>query len=58
MGKNLVRTYDTSSDAQKVYTLLAAHATISTRADIESQHILTYITTARFGVGDSGWKGT
>jgi hypothetical protein len=58
MGKNLVRTYETNSDAQKVYTLLAAHATTSTRADIESQHILTYITTARFGVGDSGWKGT
>ena len=58
MGKNLVRTYELDYDAQKVYSLLAAHATTSTRADIESQHILTYITTARFGVGDSGWKGT
>jgi hypothetical protein len=58
MGKNLVRTYESNSDAQQVYAELAAHATTSTRADIESQHILTYLTTARFGSGDSGWKGT
>jgi hypothetical protein len=53
MGKNLVRTYESNSDAQQVYAELEAHATTSTRADIDSQHILTYLTMARFASGDS-----
>ena len=44
MGKNLVRTHESLLDAQSIYTLLAAHATTSTRADIESQRILLYVT--------------
>jgi hypothetical protein len=58
MGKNLVRTHESLLDAQSIYTLLAAHATTSTRADIESQRILSYVTSTRFGTGDSGWRGT
>jgi hypothetical protein len=58
MGKNLVRSHEAGSDAQAIYTLLAEHATMSTRADIESQRILSYITSTRFKTADSGWRGT
>ena len=58
MGKHLVRAHESTSDAQKIFTLLHEYALKSTRADIESSQTLEYITSTRVGKSDSGWRGT
>ena len=55
-GKDIVRQYEDTFDAQMVYQKLAEHHLRSTKAMIESSTILSYITSARLGNGE--WNGT
>ena len=55
-GKAIVREYEDTFDAQKVYQKLTEHHLRSTKALIESSSILSYITSARLGSGE--WNGT
>lgn len=55
-GKALVRTYQTSFDAQKIYTELSEYAMKSTKAMMEAASLLSYITTTN--LADGKWRGT
>lgn len=55
-GKSIVRAYEKTYDAQKVFKMLADHHLKSTKAMIDSSAILSYITSSRLGNGQ--WKGT
>lgn len=55
-GKAIVRRYEESGNAQKVYAELVEHHLRSTKAMIESSTILSYITSVRLGNGE--WQGT
>ena len=55
MGKALVRKYEYTFDAQKIWQEFVADARNSTKAQIASSDILSYITSAKY---DNTWKGT
>jgi len=55
-GKALVRSNETTSNAQKIFTELCQDALRSTHASINSSRLLSYITSMR--IGDSLWNGT
>ena len=55
-GKEIVRKYETTYDAQKVYKELYDHHHASTLARMTSSNLLAYITTAK--IGDGSWNGT
>ncbi len=55
-GKAIVRKYESTYDAQAVYSELKRHHLQSTKAKMESSSILAYITTAK--LGDGTWNGT
>jgi len=55
-GKALVRSNETTSNAQKIFTELCQDALRSTHASIDSSRILSYITSMR--IGDGLWNGT
>jgi len=55
-GRALVRDYEETYDAQAAYAALKRHHLQSTRAQMDSSIILSYITTARFG--DGTWRST
>jgi len=54
--KALVRSNETTSNAQKIFAELCQDALRSTHASIDSSRILSYITSVR--IGDSLWNGT
>ena len=55
-GKAIVREHESDFDAQAVYRKLLDYHLKSTKAQIESATILSYITSVRLGSGE--WKGT
>ena len=55
-GKSIVRSYESTYDAQKAYAALMAHHLKSTKASLNSIKILEYITSAK--IGDGSWHGT
>ena len=55
-GRALVRHYEDGFDAQSIFKDLKAYQEDSTKANIDSSDLLTYITTAK--LGDGSWKGT
>ena len=55
-GKALVRSNETTSNAQKIFTKLCQDALQSTHASIDSSRLLSYITSIR--IGDGLWNGT
>ena len=55
-GKSIIRSYESTYDAQKAYADLTAHHLKSTKAALGSTKILEYITSAK--VGDGSWHGT
>ena len=55
-GKSIIRSYESTYDAQKAYADLKAHHLKSTKASLSSTKILEYITSAK--VGDGSWHGT
>ncbi len=55
-GKTLVRSNETTSNAQKIFTELCQDALQSTHASIDSSRLLSYTTSVR--IGDSLWNGT
>ena len=55
-GKASVCKYQTTFDAQKVYSAVKTFAEQSTKASIESSTLLAYITSVC--IGDGSWKGT
>jgi len=55
-GKAFVREHETDFDAQAVYHKLTEHHLRSTKAQIDSSAILSYITSVRLGSGE--WKGS
>ena len=55
-GKAIVREFETTFYAQKVYKRLTEHHLKSTKARIESSTILSYVTSVRLGNGE--WNGT
>ncbi len=56
VGKSIVRQHEVDKDAQKVYQEIKRHYLDSTKAQISSADILSYITSIRLGTGL--WKGT
>lgn len=50
-GRAIVRQYEATYDAQKVYAELVQHHLQSTKAQMDAAEIMGYITTARFGSG-------
>ena len=55
-GKSLVRTYERTYDAQTIYKELKAHATASTQANIDTDELLSYLTSTK--LNKSHWRGT
>ncbi|HEY9711418.1 MAG TPA: hypothetical protein V6D48_24640 [Oculatellaceae cyanobacterium] len=55
-GKALVRHYQTSFDAQKIYKELSEYAMKSTKAAMDASTLLSYITTTN--LADGKWRGT
>ncbi len=55
-GKALVRSYETTADAQKIFKELCEDALWSTQSSINSSRLLSYITSVR--IGDGHWNGT
>ena len=55
-GKDILRKYQHTRDARHVYKEFKEHCEQSTKATIDRDAILTYLTTAR--LGDGSWKGT
>ena len=53
-GKDAVRKYESTRDAQQVYKEVKEYGEVSTRADIERTDTLTYLATAK--LGDGSWK--
>ena len=56
VGKALVRKYQSTFDAQRIYDELSQYALQSTQATMDASTLLQYITTAR--LGHDQWKGT
>ena len=56
MGKALVRWYESTFDAQKIYEELEKDATTSTQATIDTTELLTYLTSTK--LGKTPWNGT
>ena len=56
VGKSLVRTHEKTYDAQKIYKELKAHATASTQATLDTDELLTYVTSTKLSKGQ--WRGT
>ena len=55
-GKALVRQYQSTFDAQKIYKLLSNYAMHSTKASMDTSSRLSYITTTN--LADGKWRGT
>jgi hypothetical protein len=55
-GKAIIRKYESTFDAQKVYAELQEHHLKSTKASLNSVNSLGYITPAK--IGDGSWHGT
>ena len=55
-GRELVRQHDKKFDAQKIYASLVEKTLHSTKASLDSSHILSYVTTVK--LGDGSWRGT
>ncbi len=55
-GKALVRSYEVTADAQKIYYELHDNALRSTHSSIDSSRHLFYISSVR--IGDGHWNGT
>jgi len=55
-GKSLVRSDESTSNAQKIFKELCKDALRSTHAHIDSSRLLSYITSVR--IGDGLWNGT
>ena len=55
-GKAIIRDHEHDFDAQKVYQRIKKYHLSSTKADMESSVILSYITSTRLGEGT--WNGT
>lgn len=55
-GKSLVRKYHKTNNAQLIFKELVEHATYSTKACVESNDLVSYITSAK--LGDNTWKGS
>jgi hypothetical protein len=55
-GKALVRQYQATFDAQKIYKELSEYAMKSTKATMDASSLLSYITTTN--LADGKWKGT
>jgi hypothetical protein len=55
-GKALVGMHHTNADAQAIYTELSQYTLKSTKASLDSDMLLAYITSAKLGNGK--WKGT
>ena len=55
VGKNIVREFESSSDAQAVWKAYSNHMRTSTRAEIEIEDLMKKLTTLRF---DTTYKGT
>ena len=55
-GKALVRQYQHSFDAQRIYKKLSEYAMKSTKATMDASSLLSYITTTN--LVDGKWKGT
>lgn len=56
MSKSLVRPYEYSFDAQKIYEKLQANATKSTQATIDTEELLVYLTSTK--LNKTQWRGT
>ena len=56
VGKSIVRSHENDYNAQEVYKKLLDHHLRSTKANIDSSAILSYITSAILGTGE--WKGS
>lgn len=54
-GKEFVRSYEKTYDAQAVYSKLVEHASKSTAAQLKIDDLVDYVTTARL---NSSWKGS
>ena len=54
-GKALVRRFEHSYDAQRIYKHLADHALRSTAASVSSSHVLAYVTSVR--IDTANWTG-
>ena len=57
LGKGIVRSHESSFDAQAVYSKLLSHYKDSTKSSLDASNLLTYITSSRLGSGGS-WKGS
>ncbi len=55
-GKALVRSYESTANAQKIYYELCEDALRSTHSSIDSSRPLSYITSVR--IGDGHWDST
>jgi len=55
-GKSVLRKYEDTGNAQKIYIELLDYAERSTKASIEASALLKYITSTK--IGDGTWKGT
>ena len=56
MGKSLVRLHESDYDAHEIYKKLLAHATTSTQATIDSNELLSYLTSTK--LNKTQWRGT
>ena len=56
VGKSLVRTHERNYDAQTIYKELKAHATASTQATLDTDELLSYVTSTKLNKGQ--WRGT
>jgi hypothetical protein len=55
-GKALVHEYETTSDAQAVYSALIDHYMRSIKASLDQSQLMIYITTIQ--IGDGSWNGS
>ncbi len=55
-GKALVRSYESSTDAQKIFNDLCQDSLRSTHSSIDSLRLFSYITSVR--IGDGHWNRT
>ena len=55
-GKNIIRKWESTRDAQKALAELVTHHESSTKSQLDSGELLTYITTAK--LGETSWNGT
>ena len=55
-GKEIVRAYESTFNAQAIYKELSTHCMKSTTAQLNSSELMTYITSVR--INDGSWRGT